>query len=157
PVRVRSGRGHRAGTARDAGARRHLRRLAGGRAAPGPGLRGARAAPDGAGMSSPMSSRRLEERLEGAMLGRVVGRAVLPAVPDHEEPGAGQDADRVRVVVAACDGAVVEVGRPGVGADGVASEVADGVAELLVGRPPEVDGAVLAGLAGAGRDAGEAG
>src|SRR5579875_3172711 len=114
-----------------------------------------------AAMSSPMSSHllaiRLEERLEGAMLGRVVGRAVLPAVPDDEEPGAGEDADRVRVVVAAGDGAAVEVGSPGVGADGVAGEVADGVAELLVGGPAEADGTVLARLASARRDAGQAG
>src|SRR5579875_3148320 len=91
-----------------------------------------------AAMSSPMSSHllaiRLEERLEGAMLGRVVGRAVLPAVPDDEEPGAGEDADRVRVVVAAGDGAAVEVGGPA-----------------------EADGTVLARLASARRDAGQAG
>src|SRR5262245_49177046 len=112
-------------------------------------------------MSSPVSSHllaiRMEERLKGAMPGRVVGHAVLPAMPDHEEPGAGQDADRVRVVVAASDGSAVKVGGPGVGTAGVAGEVADGVAELLVGSPAEADGAVLTRLASAGRDAGEAG
>lgn len=91
------------------------------------------------------------------MLGRVISGAVLPAVPDHEEPGAGDDADCVRVVVAAGDGAAVEIGSPGVGADRVAGEVADGIAELLVGGPAEADGAVLAGLASAGSDASEAG
>src|SRR5215467_2828372 len=114
----------------------------------------------GGGMSSPMSSHLLvglDERLEGVMLGRVVGGAILPAVPDHEEPGAGEDADCVRVVVAAGDGSAVEVGSPGVGANGVAGEVADGVAELLVGGPAEPDGTVLAGLASAGGDAGQAG
>src|SRR5439155_7152097 len=108
-------------------------------------------------MSSPMSSRGLKERLEGAMLGRVVGRAVLPAAPDDEEPCAGEDADRVRMVVAASDGVAVEVGSPGVSASGVTGEVADGIAELLIGGPAEADGAVLAGLACAGGDAGEAG
>src|SRR5256886_2139169 len=104
-----------------------------------------------------MSSSRLEEGLKGTMLGGVVGGAVLPAVPDHEEPGASQDANRMGVVFAAGDGAAVEIGGPGVGADGVAGEVADGVAELFVGGPAEADGAVLAGLASAGGDAGEAG
>ena len=104
-----------------------------------------------------MSSCRFEERLKGAVLSRVVGRPGLPAVPDHEQPGAGEDADRVRVVVAAGDGPTIEVGRPRVGADGVAGEVADGVAELLVGGPAEADRTEPAGLASAGRDAGEAG
>lgn len=35
------------------------------------------------------------------MPGRVVGCAVLPAVPDHERPGASEDADGVAVFVAA--------------------------------------------------------
>src|SRR2546421_9919785 len=108
-------------------------------------------------MSSPMSSRRLEEGLKGAVLSGVIGGAGLPAVPDHEQPGAGEDANRVGVVVSAADGAPVEVGSPGIGADGVAGEVADGVAELLVGGPAEADCPELAGLPRAGRDAGQAG
>ena len=58
---------------------------------------------------------------------------------------------------AAGGGAVVEVGGPGVGVAGVAGEVGDGVAQLLVAGPAEADGADLAGLAGGGGDAGEAG
>ena len=108
-----------------------------------------------------MSSRGLlilvEEALEGAVLGGVVGGVVLPAVPDDVEPGAGEDADGVGVVVAAGAGAVVEVGGPGVGAAGVAGEVGDGVAELFVAGPAEPDGADLAGLSGGGGDAGQAG
>lgn len=46
------------------------------------------------------------------MVGRVVGGAVLPAVPDGVEPGAGQDAHGVGVVVSSGDGAVVAVGGP---------------------------------------------
>ena len=91
------------------------------------------------------------------MSGGVVGGAVLPAVPDDEQPGAGEDADGVGVVVAAGAGAVVEVGGPGVGAAGVAGEVGDGVAELFVAGPAEADGADLAGLPGGGCGAGEAG
>lgn len=62
------------------------------------------------------------------MVGRVVGGAVLPAVPDGVEPGAGQDAHGVGVVVSSGDGAVVAVGGPEVGSAAVTGEVADGVA-----------------------------
>ena len=108
-----------------------------------------------------MSSRGLmilvEEPLEGAVLGRVVGGVVLPAVPDDVEPGSGEHAGGVGVVVASGAGLAVEVGGPGVGAAGVAGEVGDGVAELFVAGPAEADRAGLAGLAGGGGDAGEAG
>jgi len=112
------------------------------------------------GMSSPVSSCGslilVEQGLECFVAGGVVGGFVLPAVPDHEEPGAGEDADGVGVVVASGAGAVVEVGGPGTGAAGVAGEVGDGVAELFVAGPAEADGAYFAGLAGGGRGAGEA-
>jgi hypothetical protein len=39
---------------------------------------------------------------------------------------------------------------PGIGAAGAVGEVADRIAELLAGGPPEGDGLVLAGLAGGG-------
>ena len=64
-------------------------------------------------MSSPVASCRRKisvEGLECPVFGRVVGDPVLPAVPDDEEPGAGEDADGVRMVVAAADGTAVEVG-----------------------------------------------
>lgn len=59
------------------------------------------------------------------MVGRVVGGAVLPAVPDGVEPGAGQDAHGVGVVVSSGDGAVVAVGGPEVGSAAVTGEVAE--------------------------------
>ena len=99
----------------------------------------------------------VEEALEGVVLGGVVGGVVLPAVPDDEQPGAGEDADGVGVVVAAGAGLVVEVGGPGVGVAGVGGEVGDGVAELFVAGPAEADGFVFAGLAGRGCGAGQAG
>src|ERR1700722_7702378 len=98
-----------------------------------------------------------EETLEGLVPAWVVGGSVLPAVPDDEEPGAGEDADGVGMVVAASSGSVVEVGGPGAGVARVAGEVGDGVAELLVAGPAEGDCAHLAGLAGGGRGAGQAG
>jgi hypothetical protein len=63
--------------------------------------------------------------------GGVVGGAGVPAGPDDADPGAGDDADRVRVALAACSGIGVELGRPGrllagvvgVGGDGLAARV----------------------------------
>ena len=70
-------------------------------------------------MSTPgLSGSRLilvEDGLEGAVGCRVVGQVVLPAAPDDASPGAGQDADSVRVVAAAGCGFVVQVGGPGAG------------------------------------------
>src|SRR2546423_193510 len=98
-----------------------------------------------------------DDALQSPVVGGVVGMAVLPAVPDDVEPSAGQDADRVGVVVAACSGAVVEVGGPRVDQSAVSGEVVDSVAQLLVARPPETDGAKPARLSGRGCDAGKAG
>ena len=74
-------------------------------------------------MSSPVSSRCRflfgEDALEGLVPGGVVGCAVLPAVPDDVEPGAGEDAYGVWVFLFSGDGAVVDVGGPGVGVTGV--------------------------------------
>src|SRR5258708_22584027 len=89
--------------------------------------------------SCPVSSRGLvlvrEQGLEGSVVGGVVGGVGLPAVPDDVEPGSGEDADGVWVVLAAVDGAVVDFGGPGVGVAGIVSEVADGIAEVLVAGP----------------------
>jgi hypothetical protein len=63
----------------------------------------------------------------------------------------------VGVVTSAGDGVVVMPGGPGAGVAGVAGEVADGVAELLVGCPAQGDCLCLAGWGGGGGDAGQAG
>src|SRR5674536_334153 len=97
------------------------------------------------------------QALQGAVAAGLVGGAVLPAVPDHVEPGSGQDADGVRVVVAPADGVAVELVRPGVRVPAVSGEVADRVAQLFVGRPAEAHRLDLAGLAGGGGDPGQAG
>src|SRR5690554_201670 len=107
-----------------------------------------------------MSSRLVllgEDAFECAVGFGVVGEAVLPAVPDDVQPGAGEDADGVGVVVAAVACSVVEVGGPGVGVSGVGCEVGDGVAQLFVAGPSEADGAEFPGLAGGGCCAGQAG
>jgi hypothetical protein len=74
------------------------------------------------------------------MFGGVVGGSVSTAVPDDVEPGAGEDADGVGVVVAAGDRAAVEVsGGPGVGVSAVAGEVDDRVADLrCIGDPSTI-------------------
>src|ERR1022692_897644 len=99
----------------------------------------------------------VEECLEAVVGGGVVGEVVLPAAPDDVRPGSREDADGVRVVAAAGDGLVVEGGGPGAGPAGIAGEVAQGVAQLLVGSPAERDGLDLARLAGGGGDPGQAG
>jgi hypothetical protein len=109
-------------------------------------------------VSCPVSSRLrlilVEDALEGAVAVGVVGGVGGPAGPDDVDPGAGEDADGVGVVVPAVAGALVEVGGPGVGLAAVAGEVADGVAELFVAGPAETDNAALAGLSGGGGHAG---
>lgn len=81
-------------------------------------------------MSSPVSSGGGEDGLQSAVAGGVVGDAVLPAAPDHVQPGAGEDSGRVGVVVAPSPGPPVEVGGPGVGVVGAAGEVDDCSTEL---------------------------
>jgi hypothetical protein len=59
------------------------------------------------------------------VFGGVVWDVVLPAAPDDVQPGAGEDAYGVGVVVAAVSCLSVEVGGPWVGVVGVAGEVDD--------------------------------
>ena len=49
----------------------------------------------------------------GAVFGRLVGCSIEPAAVDNAYPGAGEDSDRVGVVVAALDGATVDAGGQG--------------------------------------------
>src|SRR5579863_10739726 len=93
----------------------------------------------------------------GSVHGGVVGDAVEPAAPYDADPGAGEDADGVGVVLAAGAGVAVDLGGPGAGVPAVVGEGGDGGAEPLVAGPAEVHVAVLAGLAGDRGDAGERG
>jgi hypothetical protein len=92
-----------------------------------------------------------EQALEAAVAGGVVGGAVVPAFPDHIQPGAGEDPDRVGVVFPAGYRGVVGLGGPGAGVAGAVGEVTDPIAQLLADGPAEGDGLVLAGLAGGRR------
>jgi hypothetical protein len=75
-----------------------------------------------------VSSGVVEDGLKGVVFAGVVGDAVLPASPDHVQPGAGEDTNGVGMVVAAGAGSLVEISGPGVGMVGVAGEVDDGAA-----------------------------
>ena len=110
-------------------------------------------------MSSPVSSGGLlvQEGLQCFVSGGVVGGVVLPAVPDDVEPGSGEDAYGVGVVVSAGAGLAVEVVGPGVRTAGVGGEVGDGVAQVFVARPPESDRPHGARLAGRWGHTGQAG
>src|SRR6185369_5398164 len=124
----------------------------------------ARTAQGGAVMTPPVSTsgRDLLDRLFGecggsAVLGWVVGDSVEPAGPYDADPGAGQDADGVGVVLAAGAGVGVDLGGPGAGVPAVIGEGRDRGAEPLVAGPAEVHVPVLARLAGDRGDAGEGG
>jgi hypothetical protein len=54
----------------------------------------------------------VEQCLQGAMIGGVVGDPDLPEVPDGAEPGAGEDARGVGMVVSWGSDAVVQIGGP---------------------------------------------
>src|SRR5690606_38115960 len=72
----------------------------------------------GVRMTLPVStsgSNELVERCCGAVFGGVVGDTVEPAAPDHADPGAGQHADGVRVVLTRLAGVVVDLRGPGAG------------------------------------------
>src|SRR5438105_4660274 len=82
----------------------------------------------------------------GAVPGGVVGDAVEPARPDDADPGAGEDAGGVGVVLAASAGVCVDFRGPGAGVAAVVGEGGHRDAEALVAGPAELHGAVLAGL-----------
>jgi hypothetical protein len=73
------------------------------------------------------------------------GLVILPATPDLERPGAGEDVNGVRVAHAAGPGPGVDVGGPGVGVAGVVGEVGQRPAQLGVDLVAEADGVVFAG------------
>ena len=76
----------------------------------------------------------------GSVLGGIVGDAVEPASVDDADPGAGQDAGGVRVVLTAGDGVMVDLRGPGAGVSAVVGEGGDRLAESLVAGPAEIGG-----------------
>src|SRR5919198_3240539 len=98
--------------------------------------------------------RGIEEGLRAAMGGGIIRGAVLPAAPEHAHPGAGKDADRVRVIAAARAGAAVDISPPGRAVPRVVGEADHRLAQALVAGPAEAHAAVLAGRVGDRRGAG---
>src|SRR4029079_16096364 len=94
------------------------------------------------------------EGASSGVLGWVVGDALLPAGPEDAAPGASEDPASVGMVAAAITCALVEGRSPGRGLARAVGETGERGAQALVARPAEADGAVFAGLAGDGRDAG---
>ena len=84
----------------------------------------------------------------------VVGDAVAPAAPEDAGPGAGEDADGVRVVAAAQAGAAVDVSGPRGLVTGVVREAGESAPQAFVAGITEGHAAVLAGFEGDRSDAG---
>src|SRR2546427_6651461 len=89
--------------------------------------------------------------LGGPVKRDVVKAAVLPATPEHANPGAGQDADRMRMMAAPSARGGVDCRRLGRGMARMVGETGERLPEALVARPAKADGAVLAGFVGDGR------
>lgn len=96
-------------------------------------------------------------RLTGLVAGGIEGGAVLPAAPDHPQPGPGQDPDGVRVATSSVDRFSVDLRRPRVCHAAPVGEVHDGRPQLLVARPAEHDLLPLARLPRRGAGAGKGG
>ena len=88
------------------------------------------------------------------MASGVVGDAVAPAAPEDTGPGAGEDADGVRVVAAAQAGAAVDVSGPGGLVTGVVREAGESAPQAFVAGITEGHAAVLAGFEGDRSDTG---
>ena len=88
------------------------------------------------------------------MLVGVVGGVVVPAAPEHAQPGASEDADGVWVVAAALAGALVDVGGPGVVVAAAVGEHAGGAAQAFVAGVAEGGLLAFAGFDGDGALAG---
>src|SRR5712691_13184142 len=106
-------------------------------------------------MRLPVSTSSGDGRRRPSMLGDVVGDAVLPATPDHPEPRASEDPDRVRVGVALRDRTLADPARPRRVMAGVVGEVDARCAELLVAGPPEAHDPALSRGTGDRSGAGE--
>src|SRR5579875_29795 len=89
--------------------------------------------------------------LLAAVADGVVGDAGVPAGPDDTQPGAHEDADGMRVPLAA--GLSVDLSRPGRAVTGVVGEGREGFAGAGVGGPAAADGLGRAGGLGDRRGA----
>jgi hypothetical protein len=86
------------------------------------------------------------------VLSDVGGTAILPGPPEHTDPRAGEDPDRVGMITAAGPGVGIDGGGPSRSVARVISPRGEGLAEAFVTGPAEDDAPVFAGGVGHGRD-----
>src|SRR5713101_1670725 len=96
----------------------------------------------------------LVEALGATVRGAVVRLMRAPAAPENTQPGAGEDADGVRVIASAAARPAVDVGRPDGAVARVVGETGERLAKALVAREAEGDSAMLARGVSDGCDAG---
>jgi len=84
----------------------------------------------------------------------IVRPPVLPASPEHADPGSSQDADRVRVVTATCPSGAVLLRGPLTGVSAVVGEGHERSAKPLVAGQAKEDGKLLSRGARNGRGTG---
>lgn len=94
------------------------------------------------------------ERLSGAMAADVVECVVLPAAPEHTDPGASDDANSMGMSASTSASALVDERGPARGVTGVIGESRQRSPEAFVACPSKHDGAVLARSVRDGRQAG---
>src|SRR5437879_1032134 len=99
----------------------------------------------------------LEELLGSAVAPGIVGCSGLPGAPEDADPGSGEDAGGVGVVLAAGTGALVDVGGPGAGEPTVGGEGGNRHPQAFVACPAEGHAAVLARSFGHRCDSGQRG
>src|ERR1017187_4306429 len=92
--------------------------------------------------SSPMSTTGLSDALISPVKGWVIGRPILPTAPDDLGPGSGEHPLSVLVPLAGGPQCAIALLGPEVALPGVAGEVAECVAQLLVGGPAKRDDVV---------------
>ena len=90
--------------------------------------------------SGRLACRLLGEGCCGAVAGEVVGGAVGPAAPDDADPGAGEDAHGVGMVLAGGAGVIVGRGGPGAGVAAVVGEDGLGARPVSVQQRGELVG-----------------
>src|SRR5438309_4853156 len=103
----------------------------------------------GRGTRHPVSTLELlcgGQTLGGTVPRDVVGAAVLPAAPQDAHPGAGQDADRMRMIAPPPARGGVDRLRPRRGMTRVVGEGGEGLPQALITGPAKTNGAVLAGF-----------
>src|SRR5947207_10713892 len=105
-------------------------------------------------MRHPVSTPCCVETERGTMASGIVSASIGPHTPEHAGPGAGEDANGVRMIATARAGLGIDGRRPLRCMARVIGEAGNGAAQAVVAGPAEGDAAALAGLVSQRRDAG---